>query len=491
MAANAYVTRMTSEQLKELSMSHTVTILSHPEEKPKNRQIFSDRIRATSTFLIEKEDQNVTDVIYESVEEIRSIKNGDLLQVTGKFGTYFIKFQTRDALKSWLDYLQRTLRVSGISRSRPYHSERHIRPHLHQDLQKKHLSTQDVEQNYSRYDDQGNRRRDGVIYDDPSSLEYVSEYIDAGSLVSDDYVNTNFHRKITTGPRTRLVIENVHGNIIINGDSSKDLYGDQYRSSKSPYECLSSQQNTSAVYQGLRQTHNNREETIYRIAEESDWGPAEGMFETDKPKDIEEGDYDVVPPAVPARPMVNQFSQVKKEQEQGIVNRTIPKTSCRRMKFSSKSSFVYISDTPKTDNSFYVGDKVQSINGHEVGADTAFVERLINTSVTKDVVLTLKRLPEAEIGLIRRHSLDQNIGITLKDTKIKSVTKGSLFSEKFGYGCHRCITHINGTYFRYGTSAENVHQFLSGCGLEVAIVLQPSNFVKELTHGTASGKKHF
>ncbi|KAJ8042026.1 hypothetical protein HOLleu_12990 [Holothuria leucospilota] len=463
-------------QNTQAGLSESVVIFENPEDVEDtelNEGMANITIVASPTVQIMDQNNQIMDLQYEHVEEVRSTKNKNLLQLTSKGQTYFIKFNSRDSLAHWMKIFKTTLHVSGISRQRPS-TERHARGHKFAEIHRNRLSTQYVQDEYFQTEEQDSNTNYPPVYDDAASQDKREVWKATRSAPN----SVGYLTPIRELPDCKVYIKQMHGDFIYKKEASLTSFHTK-TSSSDHYQSLSS----------VHRSPDNGHEFEYKpppFGGLRSCGPKEGMFNFTREQDSEKEDYEFLSPYAPS-PIVCRYNKLAEEHKpktrkgmNDLLKKKVDRDDCLRRKFVSADSNVFVSSTPKDDKCLYVGDRIHAVNNIEVAGDALFTEKLIQGSTSRMVEITLSRLPRAEIGLIKRRFNEQPIGIKFKGTKISSVDKGSAFADTFGHNTHRVVTHINGIYFVPGTSEKAIYKKLNESASEFFLVVQPTSFIDKL-----------
>ncbi|XP_033122392.1 uncharacterized protein LOC117121343 isoform X2 [Anneissia japonica] len=139
----------------------------------------------------------------------------------------------------------------------------------------------------------------------------------------------------------------------------------------------------------------------------------------------------------------------------------------------------------------HIGDHLWRIND-QIVVDPKTAQDMIRTSAKEEVTLYIKRLPHAKIVRVKRSSPTRDWGIKCVQNEVKAVSpSGPAFESGVtpktncvtnNRLCDWCITEINFNWFRLtGIGKDSINKKLAEISnLELTLILQPSDFIKEL-----------
>ncbi|XP_033104489.1 uncharacterized protein LOC117107072 [Anneissia japonica] len=136
------------------------------------------------------------------------------------------------------------------------------------------------------------------------------------------------------------------------------------------------------------------------------------------------------------------------------------------------------------------GDQLVVINDQWLNS-AKFAGNIIQTARRQEVSLYVKRLPHAQIITIHREYEQQRLGLECHRREITNVsadeiasTQGRLRPEATGISgmnCNWTITHLNSSPIPPNITTEMMEEKLKMAGKTVHLIVQPTDFVKEIT----------
>lgn len=146
---------------------------------------------------------------------------------------------------------------------------------------------------------------------------------------------------------------------------------------------------------------------------------------------------------------------------------------------------------PRLYDKFHIGDQLQAINDVQV-SDVAFANKLVKNVKAENIEITIRRLPNARVFAIQRAAEGESLGI-----KREGGTAEILYIDPLGlvyrHGlmskpttmdgtstCNWMLTEINMRPLNLFFKDVEIEHRLLAVGRDISIVVQPSDFIKEL-----------
>ncbi|KAL3863859.1 hypothetical protein ACJMK2_005586 [Sinanodonta woodiana] len=146
---------------------------------------------------------------------------------------------------------------------------------------------------------------------------------------------------------------------------------------------------------------------------------------------------------------------------------------------------------PRLFDKFHIGDQLVAIQDVQV-SNLSFVQKVVKNYQSQMMEVTIRRLPHAQVFAIRRNVEGDNIGI-----KRDNGTAEILYVDPMGLAakhglpskarmvendgtCSWMLTEINSRPLNLFFKDAEIEHLLSAVGLDISIVVQPSDFIKEL-----------
>ncbi|XP_038071094.1 uncharacterized protein LOC119739990 [Patiria miniata] len=206
-----------------------------------------------------------------------------------------------------------------------------------------------------------------------------------------------------------------------------------------------------------------------------------------------------VPPPVPVhtgQQLRKKIQKLKEEQRQlhGI-EKTFNKTSLVgervKIKLMEKKDGIWVIGLDEGGMQLRgflkVGDQLIKVNKQAL-TSAMYARETIRSTDEDQVTLVLKRIPHGFVCSITRLSPNDDLGITVEGNEIISVlpyglasSRGDLKPQTTGVSGHMCnwaITEINGQPVDLFASTEDISEALGRAGKDVALVVQPVDFIQ-------------
>ncbi|KAK3587477.1 hypothetical protein CHS0354_003614 [Potamilus streckersoni] len=140
---------------------------------------------------------------------------------------------------------------------------------------------------------------------------------------------------------------------------------------------------------------------------------------------------------------------------------------------------------------FHIGDQLVAIQDVQV-SDLSFVQKVVKNCQSQTMEVIIRRLPHAQVYAIRRNAECENLGI-----KRDGGTAEILYVDPLGLAakhglpskahmvenvgtCSWMLTEINSRPLNLFFKDAEIDHLLSAVGLDISIVVQPADFIKEL-----------
>lgn len=192
----------------------------------------------------------------------------------------------------------------------------------------------------------------------------------------------------------------------------------------------------------------------------------------------------------------SQVEILQQEQRHPSINVTINRPTGTKIALVDCFEKVWVAGwdmktCPRLNDKIHIGDQLLKINDKRV-KNSADAQKMYK-SAEDSVILTVQRLPYAQVIAIHRQETKQPIGIqrdggTSKivyvdpnglaakhglQQRARSVLVGSEF-------CYWCLTEINSRPLDLSFKGNEIEHLLNAVGKDISIVVQPEDFMKEL-----------
>ncbi|XP_038071113.1 uncharacterized protein LOC119740002 isoform X2 [Patiria miniata] len=137
----------------------------------------------------------------------------------------------------------------------------------------------------------------------------------------------------------------------------------------------------------------------------------------------------------------------------------------------------------------HVGDQLRQIN-EQIVVDPSVTNTLFATSAVDEILLVIRRLPHAKVRNLHRSSVNESWGLEVEGNRVVNVSKSGpaaeaklttraqgAFSERL---CDWIITEIDGEPVSLLSKRDQVKNRMDNAGLQMALVIQPDDFIKRL-----------
>ncbi|PIK58604.1 hypothetical protein BSL78_04510 [Apostichopus japonicus] len=162
----------------------------------------------------------------------------------------------------------------------------------------------------------------------------------------------------------------------------------------------------------------------------------------------------------------------------------VEKSKLLNLKIKTTSAGPCISKVPPgLLGKFYLGDRILDINEQMI-TTTDFAYSIIKTSKNDMVKVTVKRLIRGYFVELHRRNPEEGLGFSLTDGPvIASVSPGTDFARKANCAMMEkmVITHVNGQYIPFNSETRQVNMTIRDAGSRFFVILQPLDFMTELT----------